>query len=63
MNCTLIESTTYGLVRATEEGVINVYYSDNNIDALLLVEEDACFRFKMLEPEFFEGLIKCVPPS
>ena len=52
----------YGLVRATEEGIINIYYSDNNIGALL-VEEDACFRFKVLKPEFFEGLIECVPSS
>ncbi|KIM49962.1 hypothetical protein SCLCIDRAFT_34865 [Scleroderma citrinum Foug A] len=53
----------YGLIRATEEGVINVYYSDNNIGALLLVEEDACFRLKVLKPKFFEGLIECAPPS
>ena len=53
----------YGLVRATEEGIINVYDADNNIGALLLVEEDACFRLQALEPEFLEGLIECAPPS
>ena len=57
------DGVNYGLVRATEEGIINVYDSNDNIGALLLVEEDACFRFKALEPKFFEGFIECAPPS
>ena len=52
----------YSLVRATEEGIINIYDSNNNIGALLLVE-DACFRLKALKPEFLERLIECAPPS
>ena len=57
------DRVNYGLVRATEEGIINVYDSNDNIGALLLVEEDACFRLKVLKPEFFERLIECVSPS
>ena len=53
----------YSLVRATEEGIINVYDPNDHIGALLLVEEDACFRLQALEPEFLEGLIECAPPS
>ena len=53
----------YGLVGATEEGIINVYDSNNYIGGLFLVKKDACFRFKVLEPKFFEGLIECAPPS
>ena len=57
------DRVNYGLVRATEEGIINVYDSNDYIGALLLVEEDACFRLKTLKPEFLEGLIECVSPS
>ena len=57
------DGVNYGLVRATEEGIINVYDSNNNIGALLLVEKNACFRLQALKPEFFERLIECVPPS
>ena len=39
-----LDRINYGLVRATEEGIINVSDSNNNVGALLLVEEDACFR-------------------
>src|SRR5437899_6258074 len=53
----------YSLVRATEEGIINVYDSNDHIGAFLFVEEYACFRLKALKPKFFEGLIECAPPS
>ena len=58
------DRVNYGLVRATAEGIINILYDLNDhVGALLLVEEDACFGLQALEPEFFEGLIECVPPS
>ena len=44
-------------------GPLNTNDPNNHIGALLLVEEDACFRLQVLEPEFFERLIECVPPS
>ena len=53
----------HSLVRATEEGIINIYDPNDHVGALLLVEEVACFRLKALKPEFFERLIKCAPPS
>ena len=53
----------YGLVRATEEGIIKIYDPNDHIGALLLEEEDACFRLQALETEFFERLIECAPPS
>ena len=57
------DRVNYGLVRATEEGIINVYDPNDHVGAFLLVEEDACFGLQVLEPEFLEKLIECVPPS
>ena len=38
-----LDRINYGLVRATEEGIINIYDLNAHDGALLLVEEDACF--------------------
>ena len=57
------DQINYVLVRATEEGIINIYDFDNHVGALHLVEEDACFRFQVLKPKFLERLIKCASPS
>ena len=52
-----LDRINYSLVRATEEGIINIYDPNNHVGALLLVEENACLRLQVLEPKFFEGLI------